>query len=534
MKRNGASRCAPLVEPGSRVKENPSEVLHRLRNAEALLRMAAKVGRLGAWSFDLETETLTWSEEIRAIHEVARDFRCTAPRALEFYAPGSRPAVWAAFEACIKHGTSYDLEAQIVTARNRTVWVRAIGHAERDMGGAIVKVQGALQDISTGREAAENNRMLAERLTMTLESMAHAFFTIDRQWRFTYMNSEAARLLCCDREALIGKVLWDEFPESIGSDFHLQYEHALATGVAVEMQTFYAPQQIWVQLRAYPSPQGLAVSFRDVSDMVRSREAILRLNSELEERVRARTAELQAANRELESFSYSVAHDLRSPLAALNCFGQMLESSEADAISAQGKHFLDRMRCAASQMDSMTRGLLELASLSKARVRQEAVNLGSIAHQVIGDLVAQSPERATQIVVEPGLLVTGDEVLLTQLLSNLIGNAWKFTARSAVTRVEVGCIRGADHPVYFVRDNGAGFDLTHAARLFEPFHRLHSASEYEGTGIGLATVQRIVSRHAGRVWAEAAPGEGASFFFTLHSEGVAGAAEAADHQTRQA
>jgi PAS domain S-box-containing protein len=490
----------------------------RLREAEALLRMAAKVGRLGAWSYDVRSKELTWSEEVCAIHELPPGSRPSVEEALKFYPPGSRRLLGDAFLACMTRGVPYDLELQIVTAGQRHLWVRTIGYAERGPDGEVVTVQGAFQDISTTRAAAEYNRELAERLTMTLESMTDAFFTIDREWRFTYLNSEAARVLQRDRDALIGNVIWAEFPESIGSDIHRRYEEALTDNVPVELETFYPPLQIWVQLRAFPSPQGLAVSFRDVSDRVRSHAAILRLNAELEDRVRSRTAELQAANRELETFAYSVAHDLRSPLAAMNCFAQMLQETERAVLSERGVHYVQRIRAAATQMDNMTKGLLELARVSKTRLRQEPVDLGEIAGVLFADLRAQSPGRKTDIVLHPRLCVVGDEVLLTQLMSNLVGNAWKFTWQKAVTRIEVGAFHDeAGQIVYFVRDNGAGFDMAHADRLFEPFQRLHSNTEFDGTGVGLATVQRIVSRHQGRVWAEAAPGKGATIYFTLQS-----------------
>lgn len=189
--------------------------------------------------------------------------------------------------------------------------------------------------------------MLAERLAMTLESMTDAFYTLDREWRFTYVNAETERLVGRGRDALLGKVIWDVFPEGIGSDIHHEYERALVDNVAVELETFYAPIGIWIQLRAFPSAQGLAVSLRDISDKVGSREAILRLNDELEERVKARTAELEA-------FSFAVAHDLRSPLAAISCFAQMLQETEAGTISPRGAGFLSRIRRAAAQMDDMT------------------------------------------------------------------------------------------------------------------------------------------------------------------------------------
>lgn len=243
---------------------------------------------------------------------------------------------------------------------------------------------------------------------------------------------------------------------------------------------------------------------------------VLDLNRGLEQRMAERTAELEAANRELEAFSYSVAHDLRSSLAALGCFGQMLETSDGHGLTERGKHFLQRIRFSAAQMDSMTTGLLELARLSKTAVRPCTVDLAPIAQQLFDDLAAQEPGRQARILVDRSMAVRGDAVLLTQLLSNLIGNAWKFSAARELTRIEVGSsVDDVGARVHFVRDNGAGFDMAHAGCLFEVFQRLHSASEYAGTGIGLATVRRIVARHNGRIWAQAEPGHGATFFFTL-------------------
>jgi PAS domain S-box-containing protein len=362
----------------------------------------------------------------------------------------------------------------------------------------------------------EDSRVLAERLAMTLESMTDAFYMLDREWRFSYVNAETERLVGRSRDALLGKVIWNVFPEAIGSDIHHEYERALVDNVAVELETFYAPIGIWIQLRAFPSAQGLAVSFRDISDKVRSREAILRLNGELEQRVKERTVELEALNKELEAFAHSVAHDLRSPLAAINCFAQMLQETDARTISPRGAGFLSRIRRAATQMDDMTEGLLELARLGRTTLRLRPVDLSALALQAFESLRAQAPQRKVDVVVAPGLRACGDAVLLTQLLANLVGNAWKFSERRDSARIEVGSSGAvADQTVFFVRDNGTGFDMAYAQRLFEPFRRLHSSADYEGNGIGLATVHKIVSLHQGRVWAEAAPEQGAAFFFTL-------------------
>lgn len=358
---------------------------------------------------------------------------------------------------------------------------------------------------------------LAERLTMTLESMTDCFFTLDRSWRFTYLNREAERVLRRTRSALLGEVIWDCLPDTVGSTFQTHYLRAMERDVPVEFDTFYAPLETWLHVRAYPSSQGLAISFRDNTERVRAQREILNMNAELEERVKQRTDELQAATAEMEAFSYSVAHDLRAPLGAINGYSQALEEHEAGQISSRALHFLRRIRSAARQMDQMTDGLLALARLSRAALRKEVLDLTPVADHALALLRERDPQRQVDVRVMHNLWAEGDLVLLTQVMTNLLANAWKFTAQTPHARIEVGMRHGgADYePVYYVRDNGAGFDMAYAGKLFQVFHRLHATTEFEGTGVGLATVHKIISRHDGRIWAEAAPGKGATFFFTL-------------------
>jgi PAS domain S-box-containing protein len=246
---------------------------------------------------------------------------------------------------------------------------------------------------------------------------------------------------------------------------------------------------------------------------------IRHLNASLEDRVQQRTAELKLANQELESFCYSVSHDLRSPLSAVDGFASLLEMSIETLPESQiGKsmHFLQRIRSGVVQMGELIDALLSLARLAREPLRREQVDLSALAAEVLQACRERDPGRVLQAQIAPGLSATGDRRLLRQLLDNLLGNAWKFSAGQAVTRISFGLETGADGgPVYAVRDNGAGFDMAHSEKLFGPFQRLHAPSQFEGSGIGLATVQRIVARHGGRVWGESAVGQGATFRFTL-------------------
>lgn len=225
--------------------------------------------------------------------------------------------------------------------------------------------------------------------------------------------------------------------------------------------------------------------------------------------------ELAAAKKELEAFSYSVSHHLRAPLRAVDGFAKILADEYAAELDDTGRHYLERIRSGTKRMGQLIDDLLGLSHLARVELWHRPIDMTAIAHQILGSFEAREPDRKVTWTVAPGLMGHGDARLVTMLYENLLGNAWKFSSKQTGAHIEAGGETRDGETVFFVRDNGAGFDMQYANMLFAPFQRLHSATEFPGTGVGLATVHRVVTRHGGRIWAESAPEKGATFFFTL-------------------
>ena len=260
----------------------------------------------------------------------------------------------------------------------------------------------------------------------------------------------------------------------------------------------------------------LIESFNVMLAQIQERDAKLqKAREELEQRVKERTAELEAANKELESFSYSVSHDLRAPLRSIDGFSQALMEEYTDRLDDAGKDYLQRARAATQRMSVLIDDLLNLARVARMEMNRASVNLTAVAQGVRDDLEESQPGRRVDWVIREGMTVNGDAHLLRVVLQNLMGNAWKYTSAHPQARIEFGCNHDNGSKVFFVRDDGAGFDPAYSSRLFAAFQRLHSPKEFPGSGIGLATVQRIVFRHGGKIWAEGAVERGATFYFTL-------------------
>ncbi|MFA5903618.1 MAG: MASE3 domain-containing protein [Desulfobacula sp.] len=299
--------------------------------------------------------------------------------------------------------------------------------------------------------------------------------------------------------------------------YHLNYEDLLAEYNTYDSRPPYIVEMAKSRLHASARLIGILVERRQAEEEIR------KLNQDLERRVVERTAQLEAKNKELQAFSYSVSHDLRGPLRSIDGFSQVLCEEYHDKIDVKGREYLQRVRLAAQYMAQLIDDLLNLSRVSLEAMAFQPVNLSGMVREIAAELQKAQPERRVEFVIHDGITVQGDSRLLRIVLENLIRNAWKFTSKHPTARIEFGMQTQNETPVYFVRDDGAGFDMTYIGKLFGAFQRLHTANEFPGTGIGLATVQRIIHRHEGKVWAEGETenlpagkaGGGATFYFTI-------------------
>lgn len=367
-----------------------------------------------------------------------------------------------------------------------------------------------------------------QEVTELLESISDAFFALNNDWQFTYINPQAEKLLRRSPEELLNRYIWSEFPTTLGTIFEREYRRAATEQVAVRFEEFFAPLDKWLGVRVYPTANGLSVYLQDISDRKQEPALLQQLNLNLEQRVAERTAQLEATNKELEAFSYSVSHDLRAPLRSIDGFSLAL-LERCTNLDEKGKHYLQRIRAASQRMGELIEDLLHLSRVTRSEMQFQTVDLSVIVNKIASELQQVQPERLVEFAIAPDITAQADPQLIRVLFENLLDNAWKFTSHNKPARIEFGKLSPkqlkflTERPlspfysseVYFISDNGAGFDMAYAARLFVAFQRLHSEDEFPGNGIGLATVKRIVLRHGGQIWAESVLDKGTTFFFTL-------------------
>ncbi len=548
-----------------------------LNRQETRLQLALEAGAMGTFEWDLDSDEVNLDATERELFGLERAAEpTTAETAFSCVYPEDLPGLRAVIDATRESQGVFYHEFRVRSADGSLRWLVGRGNFLRDADGRARRMLGVNYDITERKNSEERLRHLAEAskllassldIESTLQTVVELMVPFLADWCVVDMpdaagalrqvaiahsdpaklelartlrrlyppdpnaSQGAARVVATGERALFPDVPDALLAASARDQRHLQLirevgmKSALIVPLTARGQTLGALTLVWAESgRRYSAADlalaeklaGRAAAAVDNAKLYRAsraaQEDLKALNAELEQRVADRTAKLAALNQELEAFNYSVSHDLRAPLRGVTGFSEALLEDYGGQLDETGRHYVARIQAAATRMGHLIDDLLDLSRLARADLKRAPVDLGELARGVAAELSHRSKNRAVRLELGPDLTTAGDARLLKVVLENLLGNAWKFTQHREEAVVTFA--RGEDG-AFFVRDNGAGFDMRYADKLFSPFQRLHSPQEFEGSGIGLATVQRVVHRHGGTLWAEGEVDRGATFYFTL-------------------
>ncbi|NOZ48467.1 MAG: PAS domain S-box protein [Chloroflexi bacterium] len=440
--------------------------------------------------------------------------------------PDDREGIWENVQASLEKNHFFELTYRIRTANNEEKWVWERGEGVFSGDGELVALEGFIIDITERKRAEVALKKSEERFRAAFRTSPDSIninrledgLYVDINEGFTaitgYTREDTLGIPSTDiniwedpedRARLVAELTAQGFVNNLEARFRMKDGHVITGLMSAKI------------LMLDDVPHVLSIT-RDIEELKQARMALQKYSERLEEMVEARTADLVVANKELEAFSYSVAHDLRSPLRGIDGWSHALLEEYGDQLDEQAHQYLDRVRSQAQIMGHLIDDLLALARINRHQMRRQPIDLTALVQSIAAHLQEEQPQRQVEFVIQEGVTTQGDAYLLEIALTHLLSNAFKFSGPHSPARIEFGQTSVEGQPAYFVCDNGVGFDMAHVSKLFGAFQRLHAPTEFPGTGIGLTIVQRIVYRHGGRVWAEADPGHGATFRFTLKEE----------------
>jgi len=486
----------------------------KLQRSEAHLREAQRIGNLGSWTFELATERILWSDQLYRIFGLSLDTVLVNFEDLQQrFHPEDRERHRQVVDQLLSTHEPYDEEFRIVRPDGTEVMINVRGETLCNDQGVVTHLTGTAQDVTQRKRAERQMEEISLRLSVALDSGRIGTWTIDLQTEAVTWDDRLLHIYGLDH----GPTSLGEWLQTFHREDLPLLEADLVrvlSGAQPTSQTLRFFRQDgelrWVRATALMETDASGQPWRMIGTMIDITEAKL-----AEEQIRQTSAQLEASNRELEAFAYSVSHDLRAPLRAIDGFSQALLEDYGDRVDADGQDYFRRIRHNIQRMGQLIDDLLRLSRVSRAAMHYQWVDLSALVQEQVAELQRDEPERCVDLHLTPDLTAWADRTLMQVVITNLVQNAWKFTSHHPQAHITFGQTQQDGETVYFLQDDGAGFDMAYANQLFGVFQRLHNTDEFPGTGIGLATVQRIIHRHGGRVWAEATVEQGATLSFTL-------------------
>lgn len=499
---------------------NRRKVAEEISYQEYLLKEMGRIAKIGGWEFDPKTGQGTWTDQVAKIHGMDPSEETSMELGVSFYTEESKRTIVKAIDNVIKNQVPYDLELELVLKDGSHRWVESFGQpVVKD--GKVVKVRGSFQDIT--------ERKLSERALIESEQKYKAFFanSLDAMilsspdGKIFDVNQATCHLLGYTEEEL-KRLTRQDIVDPNDKNLEPFLKRRAETGIAVGELRFKRKDGTLIEAEISSAifldaenNEKTSIIIRDISERKRTEQKIRTLNARLEDKIEERTAQLTAVNKDLEAFAYSVSHDLRTPLRGINGLTQILQEKYADMLDEEGSRLTSRIRANSSKMGTLIEDLLAFSRASTADIRKTEINMNQLVKNAISDIGEKESIKKVDFIINELPNTIGDNTLLKQVWINLISNAVKFSSRREKPVIEISGYPEGNKNCYKIKDNGAGFNMAYADKLFTAFQRLHTQQDFQGTGAGLSIVQRIILKHGGKIWAYGEENKGAEFIFCL-------------------
>lgn len=487
-------------------------IQQEIKETNEKLKVAQEIAKLGYWELKIDTNELFWSDEVYRIWELKEQ---SEPLTFEKFRETIHPDDVDEFDKqqkkAITGNEELNFEHRIILRDNTIKWVHEIGNTSTDKNGNIISFQGTVQDITARKKAKiEVENTLKEKETI-LESIEDGFFTLNKNWIVTYWNRAAERMLHTPKQDILGQNLWDVFAEAVDLPSYTNYHRAMHQKINVDFEDYWSNLGKWFDISAYPSPDGISVFFKDITERKKANEKLEELNTELKQRA----DELAASNEELEQFAYVASHDLQEPLRMVTSFLTQLDKKYGDNLDQKANEYIHYAVDGAQRMRQIILDLLNYSRLNKDQAKREKVSLNKLLDDAKSLERSHIQETNAEIICDklPTLKVNPGAV--QQVFQNLLNNAIKYQKADVTPKIKISAEELDSHWKISFSDNGIGINEEFKDTIFQIFQRLHTRDHYSGTGIGLAISKKIIERHQGKIWVESEEGKGSTFYFTL-------------------